>query len=298
VLSRPDPLGLELARALTGPVARRDVRVASGELELHAVIWGRDQDPPVLLLHGNGAHAHWWDPLVPRLARGRRLVALDLRGHGESDRPREVAYRLADQERDLVAVLEALAPGPVPVIAHSMGARAAIRLAVCNPERVLGMALIDTTLSGLDSAQVEAFRAKIKDRREGAAYASWADAIAAYRLVPEEPGVPEAVMRDIAHHALVERVPGQWSVRFDRGVLHGDGSGALFDELAGVRCPVRLAYARHAPRQDDREVEIARQRLRDVRVEEFEGSHHFFLARPEPLGGWLVGFLDSLGAGV
>jgi pimeloyl-ACP methyl ester carboxylesterase len=159
------------------------------------------------------------------------------------------------------------------------------------------MALIDTTLSGLDPEQVEAFRNKIRDRRDGAAYASYAEAIAAYRLVPEEAGVPDAVMRDIAHHALVERAPGEWCVRFDRGVLHGDGSGALFDELAGVRCPVRLAYARRAPREDDGEVATARERLRDVRVEEFEGGHHFFLARPEPLGEWLVEFLDSLGAG-
>jgi len=294
---RSDP-GSELARAVTGPVPRRDVRVRAGELELHCVIWGREQDPPVLLLHGNGAHAHWWDPLVPVLSRGRRLIALDSRGHGESERPREVSYRLRDYEGDLAAVLDALAPGPVPLIAHSMGARAALWFAAHRPERSNGLALIDTTLSGLDSADVAAFREKIRDRRDGAPYASYAAAMAAYRLVPEEPGVPEAVFRDVAHHALIERAPGEWAVRFDRGVLLGDGAGALFDELARVRCPVRLAYARRAPRADNDEIERLRACAPAARVDAFEGSHHLFLSRPGPIGSWLVEFLDSLQRGV
>jgi pimeloyl-ACP methyl ester carboxylesterase len=297
VLSAFDELGIELARAVTGPVPRRDARVRSGELELHCVIWGREQDPPVLLAHGNGAHAHWWDPLVPRLARGRRLIALDLRGHGESGRPREVAYRLTDYEQDFLAVLDALAPGPVPLIAHSMGARAAIWFAARHPEYANGLALIDTSLSGLDPEQVESFRAKIRDRRDGPAHPSYADALAAYRLVPEEDGVPAEVLRDLAHHALLEREPGRWCVRFDRGVLLGDGAAELYDVLASVRCPVRLAYARRAPRPGANELQTLRARVPHVRAEEFEGAHHLFLARPGPIGDWLVEFLDSLGAG-
>jgi pimeloyl-ACP methyl ester carboxylesterase len=298
LLSPPDPLGAELARAVTGDVPRRDVRVVTPELELHCVIWGREQDPPVLLVHGSGAHAHWWDPLVPALVRGRRLIALDSRGHGQSGRPREIAYRLADHERDLAAVLDALAPGPVPLIAHSMGARASLYFAARHPERVAGLALIDTTLSGLDEQQVAAFREKIRNRRDGPGYPSHAEALAAYRLVPEESGVPEAVMRDVAHHALIESPPGTWRVRFDRGVLLGDGSHALFDELARVRCPLRIAYARRAPRPDSSELDAARARAPSgTLVEEFEGGHHLFLARPGPIGVWLAGFLDSLARG-
>jgi pimeloyl-ACP methyl ester carboxylesterase len=297
VLSAPDPLGLALARAVTGPVPRRDACVQAGELELHCVVWGRDRDPPVLLVHGNGAHAHWWDPLVPALVRGRRLLALDLRGHGESGRPREPAYRLPDYERDFAAVLDALAPGPVPIIAHSMGARAALWLAARRPERVHGLALIDTSLGGIDSAHAESFRAKIRDRRDGPGYPSYAAAMAAYRLVPEESGVPEPVLRDVAHHALIERPGGEWAVRFDRAVLLGDGAAELFDELAGVRCPVRVAYARGAPRHGGSEIATARARLPGARVVEFEGGPQFFLARPAPVAAWLVAFLASLDAG-
>jgi pimeloyl-ACP methyl ester carboxylesterase len=298
VLKPEDDTGIALARAVTGAVPRRDARVASGEFELHCVIWGREQDPPVLLVHGNGAHAHWWDPLVPRLVRGRRLVALDLRGHGESGRPREIAYRLEDYERDFLAVLDALAPGPVPIIAHSMGARAALHLAAHHPERVAALALIDTTLARLEGEEVASFREKVRDRRDGKAHASYAEAIAAYRLVPDEPGVPEAVLRDVAHHALVERAPGQWFVRFDRAVLLGDGAGDLWDELARVRCPVRLAYAREALRHSTAEIERLRASFPAVRADELEGGHHLFLSRPGPIGDWLVEFLDSLGHGV
>jgi len=298
MLTDSDPLGAELARAVTGELPRRDVRVTTAELELHCVIWGREQDPPVLLVHGSGAHAHWWDPLVPALVRGRRLIALDSRGHGESGRPREIAYRLADHERDLAAVLDALAPGPVVLIAHSMGARASLHFAARHPERVAGLALIDTTISGIDEKQAAGFRAKIRDRRDGPAYPSHAAALAAYRLVPEESGVPESVMRDIAHHALVEQPPGTWRVRFDRGVLLGDGSDALFHELGSVRCPLWIAYGRFAPRAGGSELEAVRARVpAGARVDEFEGGHHLFLARPGPIGAWLVEFLDSLARG-
>ena len=105
------------------------------------------------------------------------------------------------------------------------------------------------------------------------------------------------MLRDLAHHALVERAPGQWCVRFDRGVLLGDGAAELFDVLARVRCPVQLAYAGRGPRSDAGELHRLRARFPQVRADEFEGGHHLFLARPGPIGAWLVELLDSLGHG-
>jgi pimeloyl-ACP methyl ester carboxylesterase len=177
-----------------------------------------------------------------------------------------------------------------------MGARAAVHFAAMHPARVAGLALIDTHFMALAGEDVAAFREKVRDHREGRAYPSYAAALAAYRLVPEEPGVPEAVLRDVAHHALVERAPGEWWVRFDRGVLLGDGADDLFAALGRLRCPVRVAYASRAP--DDRsEIETLRARCPRVRVDVLEGGHHMFLARPGPTGDWLAEFLDALPRG-
>jgi hypothetical protein len=79
------------------------VVVESDGLASCALVWGRDADPTVVLVHGNGAHGHWWEPLCPSLVPGMAGVAIDLRGHGESGWPATPAYAMPDFERDLAA---------------------------------------------------------------------------------------------------------------------------------------------------------------------------------------------------
>src|SRR5215471_19493150 len=102
------------ADALTAAVTRgflpRHVHVDADGLRLHCLLWGAEDAPTVLLVHGNGGHAHWWDPLVPHFVPGYRLIAPDLRGHGESDWPTQPAYGIGDFSADLAAVVERLIP--------------------------------------------------------------------------------------------------------------------------------------------------------------------------------------------
>ncbi len=281
-----DERGRSLAEAVTGPLPRRDVRVKVGELELHAIVWGEDDAPPVLLVHGNGAHAHWWDPLIAGLCRGRRAIAVDLRGHGESDRPDAIAYSLEDQEADLNGLLDALGLETLPVIAHSMGGRIALWLATHHPERVSALAVLDTQLAALPAGATEAFRAKIRGRRDGTPYSSLDAALAAYRLVPDEPDAPPEVLGDIAYHAIEQCTPDEWRVRFDRGVLLGDGHGELWDQLERLHCPLRVAYAEQRGIIDAEVAELPRY-LAGIEIARFPGGHHFFLSHPGPVLAWL-----------
>ena len=52
----------------------RSVVVESDGLRVRALVWGRDADPTVVLVHGNGAHGHWWEPLLPSFVPGWRAV--------------------------------------------------------------------------------------------------------------------------------------------------------------------------------------------------------------------------------
>jgi pimeloyl-ACP methyl ester carboxylesterase len=279
---------------LTRGVPQNEIRVRSGNLGLRCLLWGSESDPPVLLLHGNGGHAHWWNALVPTLARGRQLIALDMRGHGDSDWPDAGQYRLEDYELDILAVLDSLASQPVPIVAHSMGGRAAAFFAARHPERVTGIALLDTSLTRTGDAQHADFAARVAGRREGRRYASREEALAAFRFVPEEPQVPEQVRVEMARHAICERRPGEWRIRFDRSVLLGDGHGDLVPLVATLGCPVWIGNGRgsHALKGADRERLEASET--DLVLAEFEGAHHFMLSHPEPPARWLVRFLESL----
>ena len=102
---------------------------------------GPRDGPPLVLLHGLGEGAVSWAPVVPRLAEGHRVLALDLRGHGASDWPG--AYRLEQMRDDVVGVLDALGLGEVVLVGHSMGGVVAYLVAFAHPERVARLVVED-----------------------------------------------------------------------------------------------------------------------------------------------------------
>src|SRR6266699_6796291 len=80
---RAEPPAWFLA-ALEADVQTGSVTVDGTSISYRA--FGPPADSGIVLVHGGAAHARWWDHIAPLLARGRRVVALDLSGHGDSDR--------------------------------------------------------------------------------------------------------------------------------------------------------------------------------------------------------------------
>lgn len=97
--------------------------------------------PPIILVHGfasnravNWEGPNWFGALA---AAGYRVVALDCRGHGESDKPHDVeAYRLSRHVQDVVALMDHLHITAAPLIGYSMGARIVLKLLLTRPARV------------------------------------------------------------------------------------------------------------------------------------------------------------------
>jgi pimeloyl-ACP methyl ester carboxylesterase len=111
-------------------------RIRAGELTLNVLDEGRG--PAVLLLHGFPDSCRLWRHQVPALAAdGFRAVAPDLRGFGDSDKPREVeAYRLMTVVRDMLALLDALRIARAHVVCHDFGAAVGWLLASLHADRV------------------------------------------------------------------------------------------------------------------------------------------------------------------
>jgi len=89
---------------------------------------------PLLAIHGHLGEGAMWAPLAEALAPEWRVIAVDQRGHGDSDRAE--SYRPVDYAADAAALLEHLGMGPLPVVGHSGGALTAIHLAALHPGRV------------------------------------------------------------------------------------------------------------------------------------------------------------------
>lgn len=125
------------------------MRIQNGGVGLNVVVDGADDAPPILLLHGILGCSQTWDWVVPRLVADYRVLRLDFRGHGKSDRAAG-AYQPIDYVSDAVAVCEQVAGAPCIVIGHSLGGATAAGLAQTRPDLVRGVVLEDAPLSMLD----------------------------------------------------------------------------------------------------------------------------------------------------
>ena len=100
--------------------------------------------PWLVLIQGMGFDRSGWEPVLRKLGRHFRLVLVDNRGFGRSDRP-DGRFAVADMARDVVAVLDAAGIRRAHVMGASLGGMVAQELAVTHPERVDGLVLVGTT---------------------------------------------------------------------------------------------------------------------------------------------------------
>ena len=99
------------------------------------------QGPPVVLLHGFNATLNTWDPVVPELKENHRVLALDLRGFGWTERPEGQDYSPEGQARLVFEFLNQKGVDEAAVVAHSWGSSVALAMALKEPERVRRLAL-------------------------------------------------------------------------------------------------------------------------------------------------------------
>ena len=121
-----------------------DVEVETG-IHIHTVIGG--QGPPLLLLHGHPQTHVIWHKVAPSLCEHFTVVACDLRGYGDSSKPRgdaaQANYSKRTMAADVLKVMRSLGFTRFLVMAHDRGARVAHRLAADHPEAVQRMVLLD-----------------------------------------------------------------------------------------------------------------------------------------------------------
>lgn len=132
----------------------RLVRIENGGVGLYVDTDGPDDGPAVVALHGISSCSATYDFLVPELSH-HRLLRLDFRGHGRSDRARG-HYLIADYVSDAAAVIDQLVGGPAVVIGHSLGGVTAALLAQSRPDIVTAVLLEDPPLYFGDKATFDA----------------------------------------------------------------------------------------------------------------------------------------------
>src|SRR5215470_8670744 len=139
---------LELSAAIAGITLPEIVlpdehHLLLGRMRLAYLDWGTPGRPPVVFLHGGGLNAHTWDLVCLALRRERHCVALDQRGHGESEWSPQMDYSTETHARDLDAFVGALGLERFVLVGMSLGGVNSLAWAGQHSPRLAGLVLVD-----------------------------------------------------------------------------------------------------------------------------------------------------------
>jgi pimeloyl-ACP methyl ester carboxylesterase len=183
---------------------------ASDGLELNLLEWSTD-GVPLILLHGLGNEAHLWDDFVPAVAEHYRVIALDQRGHGDSDWDPEGRYDAESMTNDLEAVLDALQIDRFVLVGFSMGGRVSMTFAGRHPDRLAGLVIADIGPE-VDIRGVLRISGEMSERR--APVFANVDEYAAVLSLNYPAGQPHALKR-MAEYGLRQRDDGLFDLKMD-----------------------------------------------------------------------------------
>ena len=265
-----------------------------GSPRLHYLEWNPNALRTVVLLHGNSANAWWWDPVARATAPGFRLLALDQRGHGDSEWTRPPAYSPADYAADLARFVEHSSAGreaPV-VVGHSMGGLNVLAFARKSAESARGAMAIDVAITSSRG------RDRYLSRLKGLPVVNYPDletAKARFRLMPDEGGIATEIVHEIAEKSLARTDDGRWTLKFDReSFLGGDGL-AVLDTIKEIRIPLMLVRAERSRIMTADGMEAARIANPQVQVLTIpDAHHHVILEKPDVVARVIEDFATSL----
>ena len=280
--SRRAPPGSVVCPPMDRPRSERFSHASIAPLHLHALHWGGD-GAPLVLLHGSGANAHWWDHLAPALAERFHVVALDFRGHGDADHPEEVAPG-AFQD-DLRALLAHLGRPDAALVGHSLGAHVALGHAAGggSPRAI---ALLDLT-RGAGATTKRAARLALILRR---AYPDRERAIDRFRFLPDAPYVDEELRRSVAAHSIAANEEGRFAFKFDpRWFSIGPGERP---DARRVQCPTLLLRGAESTLLSEEGAAAWQREIPDCRLVELpRAGHNLHMDQPEATLRELLAFL-------
>ena len=279
-------------------VARRAFAEPSGR-ELSYLRWGPDDaEPELVFLHGGAQNAHTWDTVL--LALGvPPAVALDLPGHGHSDRRPDRDYGPWRNAESVAAFVESVAPTARGLVGMSLGGATLIRLAAQRPELCRRVVLVEVTPNVNDHvlAVTPTERGTISLIAGPPVYDSFEEmADAAVALSPFRPST--GVRRGVRHN--VRRLDdGRWTWRHDLFPAGSDDAALaswidftpLWDDVAAITVPTLLVRGELSPFVTDDDVAAMRQRLPSLDVTLVAGAGHSVQSdRPLVLAGAISGF--------
>jgi pimeloyl-ACP methyl ester carboxylesterase len=232
---------------MTTPMQPSSKNVSVNGLRLRYLDWGSLDAPAIVCVHGYTGSAEAFNALARRLCERFRVIALDVRGHGESAWSPDGAYQYADQASDLAELVDALGIEPFVLIGTSMGGIIAMTYAVAHNDRLKALVINDIgpdaeagsqRITGLVGSRPDEF-ASLDEAME---YRRQISPITAARPLEDQ--------RELAQGVLRRRPDGRWAWKMDPAYIRERvAKGApprpvLWPGLGQLHCPTLVVWGR------------------------------------------------------
>jgi pimeloyl-ACP methyl ester carboxylesterase len=215
----------------------QDATIELNGLRFHYRDWGNTDAQPLLLLHGFTGHARTWDTFAAAMRDRYRVLALDQRGHGETEWASDYAPERSVEDID--AFVTALGLKQFALLGLSMGGRNAYAYAALHPEEVERLVIVDIgpeiVPAGAERIQQGVQANDIFDDPE--------DAVRAARAANPRP--PDAELRHRILNNLKQTADGRWTWRYDKALRSGGrpprpGPETIWPLLSRMTAPTLL----------------------------------------------------------
>ena len=265
-------------------------------MRFHYLDWGRVGLPPIVFLHGGGLNAHTWDLVCAALRGDHHCVALDQRGHGESEWSPQMDYSTESHVGDLEAFIDMLRLERFVLVGMSLGGANALAWAGQHSRRLAGLVLVDV---GPDM--------RTEGIRKIAAFTSEATPLPSVdefveRALAFNPRRNRELLRRSLLHNLRRMPDGRFMWKYDqrhRGKVDPDAAARrrtlLWSAVDGVECPTLIVRGAQSDVFHDEDAERLAARLRQGRWVRIEGAGHTVQGdNPADLLVTLRAFLDEV----
>jgi esterase len=236
------------------------------KLRFRYLDWGNEELRPILFLHGGALTAHTWDLCCLSLRDEFHCIALDQRGHGDSDWAPDADYSIAAQREDVRGFVDRMGLDRFVLVGMSMGAINALAFAVSYSERLSALVLIDAGPEVRRSGS-----SRIRDFVNGGAEPASLEAIIERALAFNPRRDPKILRRSLMHN-LRQQSDGTWIWKYDRKRFqqmdrdaHVAERRGLAEGLARITCATLVVRGAESDVFHEEDAERLAQRLPDGR---------------------------------
>ena len=276
-------------------VTPQDRQAIAGDMRIHYLDWGEAPGPTILFLHGTGLTAHTWDVTCLALRSRFHCLAVDLRGHGDSEWSPEMDYSLAAHVSDLENLIKSLGLSRLVLVGMSLGGLVAMSYASLHSESIRGLVVVDASLKVRKRSRVRDFLAM---KPELPTIEDFVDRALEFNRKRD----PEFLRISLLHN-LRQLPNGSYAWKYDHRHLGNLGADHIRDELdalpshlPSIGCPAIVIRGAESDVLDADEAEEIAKPLPRGRVVTIGGAGHSIQGdNPRALVDAMLEFLNEIG---